>query len=559
MVDLSGLWGTEALLGPRLHGRLTLSHSAEKWDAEVAGAEAIGQHEGDWLVFDFPGGEGELRLKQEPDSGKLKAHWVQPPGITGGFSYATPVTLEPAGDGTWQAEVVPLDDRLELYMAVTQRDDESLGAFIRDPLANVGVFFPIGEVTVHGDTIMLQHSNDPGSHINCIYSQENGTLSTRLPFFPVDLTFTRRSRENASGFYPSTAALDKYEYRQPFPDIDGWATGSLAEEGFEEAPIVELVESILRTETTGLATPYIQGLLIARHGRLVLEEYFCGFDGDRPHDLRSATKSLATILAGIAIDRGAPLSPDMPVLAAFPEYSDVANKSASNERITLKHLLTMNSGLECDDDNDESLGNEDNMQSQQDQPDWYKYALDLPVVREPGEKAVYCSAGINLVGGMVRRAVKTWLPEFFRNYVASPLDFGPYHLQLTPTGDMYLGGGSYMRPRDFMKFGQLFLSGGMWNGKRVISESWVRESMQPHASLHAENDYGFGWHLTDYHVGERAYRAAYAAGNGGQLLIIVPNCDVVVMLTAANYANYPTWRRFRDELVPQQILTAVKP
>ena len=112
--------------------------------------------------------------------------------------------------------------------------------------------------------------------------------------------------------------------------------------------------------------------------------------------------------------------------------------------------MTMTSGYDCDDEDEPSPGNEDTMQSQESQPDWYKYTLDLPMVREPGERAVYCSAGMNLLGGVISHATGEWLPDFFRDNIALPLDFGRYHLQLMPppNDNLYLGGGSYMRPRD---------------------------------------------------------------------------------------------------------------
>src|ERR1700682_4983047 len=98
--------------------------------------------------------------------------------------------------------------------------------------------------------------------------------------------------------------------------------------------------------------------------------------------------------------------------------------------------------------------------------------------REPGgEHAIYCSADLNLVGGAVARATGKWLPEFFDENFARPVEFGPYHLNLMPTGEAYMGGGAYLRPRDELKLGQLYLNGGTWNGRRVVSKAWVEESI----------------------------------------------------------------------------------
>jgi CubicO group peptidase (beta-lactamase class C family) len=111
---------------------------------------------------------------------------------------------------------------------------------------------------------------------------------------------------------------------------------------------------------------------------------------------------------------------------------------------------------------DNSPGNEDARQRQTMQPDWYKYTLDLPMVHDPGgDQAVYCSVGMNLLGGIVRHATQTWLPEFFRENVATPLQIKSYYWNLMPNGEGYAGGGLYLRPRDQLKLGQLYLNGGV--------------------------------------------------------------------------------------------------
>ena len=276
--------------------------------------------------------------------------------------------------------------------------------------------------------------------------------------------------------------------------------------------------------------------------------------------MRSASKTLTTALVGVAMDNGAPFDVTTPVYSLFPQYDTLAHDDPRKRRITVEHLLTMTSGFECDDDDDASPGNEDNMQDQVEQPDWYKYALDLPMLREAGEKSVYCSAGINLLGGVISNTTSTWLPDFVHEHWALPLDFGRYHLVLMPGefGNMYMGGGSYLRPRDFMKLGQVFLAGGRWNGRQVVSKEWVERSLQPHSSLNEPDDYGYGWHFGEYNVAGQTYHRAEAGGNGGQFVIIMPELDMVVMFTAANYGDYRTWSKFRDELVPKFIIPAVR-
>jgi CubicO group peptidase (beta-lactamase class C family) len=266
-------------------------------------------------------------------------------------------------------------------------------------------------------------------------------------------------------------------------------------------PVAGLIEKIVTADPSDNPLD-IDSLLIARHGKLVLEEYFHGFDKEEPHDMRSASKTFAPILVGIARELGFTLSSDTPIYPLFSEDKPFPHWDPRKSHVTLKALMTMTSGFACDDNDEASPGNEDNMQSQTAQPDWYKYTLDLPMAAEPdGRHAVYCSADLNLVGGVVAHATDSWLPEFFDRYLARPLQFGTYHMNLMPTGEAYMGGGLYLRPRDELKLGQLYLSGGIWHATRIVSEDWIRQStiaystFDPQTSYDAPHEYGFGWHI----------------------------------------------------------------
>jgi CubicO group peptidase (beta-lactamase class C family) len=129
-------------------------------------------------------------------------------------------------------------------------------------------------------------------------------------------------------------------------------------------------------------------------------------------------------------------------------------------------------------------------------------------------------------------------------------------MNLTPTGEMYFGGGTRMRPRDLLKFGQLYLDGGVWNGQRIVTADWVRQSTTAYPPGLANAD-GLNWHLYQLRSANHTYREYEANGNGGQFLIVVPELDIAIVFTAGNYGMYGVWRKFRDEIVPQMILPAV--
>ena len=550
--DLVGLWGSERTFGPEARGELTIMQEGTSWRAMIGGIEAPVRFAGGALTFVLAGGRGEFRGRINRDATKINGHWIQPVTITSGNRYATPVELRLTQSKVWRGEVVPLEDRVSLYLVIRQQTDGSVGAFIRDPDRNAGRFIRINRVTRNSEDVRFI-DREGKELLSGRYDKQSGLLSIALPFYGATLDFTRRKPDEATGFYPRTPEVNQYVYHQPLVETDGWATASLTDAGLKQAPLSALVQRILQTKTDGVSTPYIQGLLIARKGKLVLEEYFYGFDKDHPHDMRSASKSLTAALVGIAIDRGARFDATTPVYSLFPQYNGFAHDDQRKRQVTVEHLLTMTAGFDCDD-NGSNPGNENVMQGQNEQRDWYKYTLDLPMARQPGERAVYCSGGINLLGGIISNTTRMWLPDFFNEHYASPLDIRRYYMNLMPEGQGYMGGGIQMRPRDFMKLGQLFLSDGRWNGRQVLSRQWVRRATESHSSLNRENDYGYAWHIIEYRVGGKTYRAFSAEGNGGQLLIAIPELDLLVMMAAGNYSDFPTWSKFRDELVPQFII-----
>ncbi len=316
--------------------------------------------------------------------------------------------------------------------------------------------------------------------------------------------------------------------------------------------------------TPSLSNPVnIHSLLIARHGKLVLEEYFYGFEKHRAHDMRSASKTYASVLVGMVHDHSPTFGPDSAVYPLFKKYEAFSNWDQRKAKMKVRDLLQMTTGYYCDDADDAAPGAEDNMQNQNKQPDWYKYTLDLPMASDPGgDQAVYCSIDSNLAMGTVRQVTGEWIPDFFNAHFAKPLQITSYFMNLMPTGEAYGGGGLYLRPRDELKLGQLYLSGGVWNGQRLVSEQWVRESLSLRAhfkqrmDIDVDHGYGYAWHTRPLQVGGRVVRDYYAGGNGGQLVIVIPDLDMVVAMNGGDYGEGRKFFRWEIELLPQYILAA---
>ena len=270
-------------------------------------------------------------------------------------------------------------------------------------------------------------------------------------------------------------------------------------------------------------------------------------------------------MLGAAMKRGAQLSPETRVYDLLSAMGPFANPHPGKARMTLAHLMTHTAGFINDD--------EIVMQTQKREPNWWKYTLDLPLGHEPGARYAYSSAGMNLMGAALTVGTRTWLPEFFDRTIARPLEFGTYFWNLMPTDEGYLAGGAYIRPRDLIKIGQVYLDGGTWNGARIVDSAWVTLSTSPHVDVspattgmsaeefpnyYLESQDGFAWHLYQTRVGERAYREYEANGNGGQFVIVIPELELVVTFTAGNYGQGGIWGRWRDNIVGATIIPAIR-
>jgi CubicO group peptidase (beta-lactamase class C family) len=430
------------------------------------------------------------------------------------------------------------------FLVVSRASDGTLRAFIRNPEYNDGARFGTRPLRDFGAT-----------------ASAAGTLTLqKLPPSERALSFHRATARDLRWYYPLPGP--HWTYAPPAPLGDGWRVGTPARAGMSVAPIADLMNGIAKLRTPALRSPYIQSIAIARRGTLVLDQYFYGFTAAMPHDVRSAGKSVTTLLVGRAMQDTKRFTPSSRVLAILHAFLPVKNDDGRKSRMTVRNLMTMASGLACDDNDDASPGNEDTMQSQPPGTDWYRYALDLPMVSEPGTRAVYCTAGINLLGAIVRTETQIPLNTYFAERFAAPMQFGTYAMWLMPppANGAYMGGGDYFRPRDFLKFGELLLHGGRWHTSQIVSPEWIRESMKPRTAPLGEGDrYGYGWHLTDVTVDGRTYRVINAGGNGGQLLIVVPQLDVDVMVTAGNYNQFPVWRKFLPEVVTAVVRSCSRP
>jgi CubicO group peptidase (beta-lactamase class C family) len=339
---------------------------------------------------------------------------------------------------------------------------------------------------------------------------------------------------------------------------DDWTKDTPSSVRISEGPLREMESAVLEMRK-------ITSVLIARHGRLVYESYFNDSGQSELQNTRSATKTVTSILVGIAIDKGLIPGVDARVFSYFPDRQPVKDPDDRKERITLEDFLTMSSILECDDSNMFSRGNEERMYVVE---DWVKFTIDLPVRGFPawttrpekspyGRSFSYCTAGSVVLGSVLERATKMPVQEFAREYLFTPLGIRKVDWQYTPLGTAMTGGGLSMRSRDLLKLAQLFLNNGDWNDNRLVSREWVETSTRQHVKVDDETEYGYLWWLRKLGTAQRKYQSILMQGNGGNKVAIVPELDIVAVLTSTNY-NTKGMHDQTDRLLNDYIIPAVQ-
>ena len=308
----------------------------------------------------------------------------------------------------------------------------------------------------------------------------------------------------------------------------------------------------------------VTSVLLARDGSIVYEQYFDEGGASALRNTRSATKTITGMLVGAAVDRGLVRS-DSHVLDYFHDRQPLLYPDPRKSKITVEDFLTMSSILECDDENSFSRGNEERMYLVE---DWVKFTLDLPIKGFPewqptpkkspyGRAFSYCTAGPTTLGPLLQRATKEPLQQFASRTLFEPLGISDARWQLTPQHDVMTGGGLQLTTRDLFKLAQLYLNGGKWNSRQIISATWVRESITPHVNVSPDIDYGYLWWLQNFHLGERNVHSWGMYGTGGNKVYVFPDLNAVVVVTTTNF-RVPHAGDLTDSLLTQLILPAVR-
>lgn len=341
---------------------------------------------------------------------------------------------------------------------------------------------------------------------------------------------------------------------------DGLATTTAAAAGLDTVLLGSLAARVADNTFQRMTS-----VVVALDGKLAYEGYFNGADRDRQHDARSATKTLAGMLVGLAIERGAIRGVDARVLDFFPDRRKaIKNPDPRKDAVTLEDLLTMSSLLECNDDNEYSSGNEERMYVSE---DWLGFFLDLPIKGFPPWETKpedspyhrsfsYCTAGVFALGAVLERATGRPVPELAREWLFAPLGIEQVTWHRSPLGITMMGGGTRLRSRDLLKLGMLYLAGGRWNGRQVVPQPWVETSTAAHAQASDTDTYGYLWWRRDFVSRGKAFPAYYMTGNGGNKVVVVPSAKLVAVITSTLY-NTRGMHQQSDKLLTDYVLAAL--
>lgn len=324
-----------------------------------------------------------------------------------------------------------------------------------------------------------------------------------------------------------------------FPTL-GWPTVIPEEQGVDSEKLAQGLRTIRANDTN------IHSLMLVRNGSVVVDAYFYPYDGSTVHDVASVTKSILTTLIGIAIDQGK-LSLDDPVLSFFPDRQ-IANRDQWKEQMTVRHLASMSSGLDCTEQMDEATLNEMRLT-----PDWVQFALDRKMVAEPGTQFEYCSPGMHLLSAILQRATGMTALDFATQYLFDPLGIHEVRWLVDPQGYNFGWSHLFLYPSDLAKIGLLWLNLGMWDGQQLVSRDWVEQSVTVQMKTQeSAGDYGYGWWVA------RGAATSYSAqGRGGQSITVVPALHTITVTTGDGFTLDQVLPLLRSALVdPEQPLPA---
>jgi Beta-lactamase len=360
-----------------------------------------------------------------------------------------------------------------------------------------------------------------------------------------------------------------YQYEIPEQVDDGFETASLTDVSLNEIYLGQMMDYLEERDHR------IHSILILKDKKLVFEEYFSDyqystnppgsngpftqFDRNERQFLASETKSITSVVVGLAIDNGFINSVDDKVKDYFPTYDFMTGEKAD---ITIKDMLTMSSGLPFDEST-YPYGDERNGVTQLfTSSDPIRWVLEQDMDYSPGTTFFYNSGTTNVLAAIVEEASGMYFYEFLNNNLFFPLGIADedYLIELLSSGRSFASGGLHMGARDLLKVGYLFLNDGKWGDEQIISEEWITESTDAHIETHGRTlpdaeTYGYQWWNRTFSANGNEYECFFSAGWGGQYMFIFPEQDLIIQFFSGYFLTNQTV--VPEDLVEDYILPAI--
>jgi len=349
---------------------------------------------------------------------------------------------------------------------------------------------------------------------------------------PYWITLNNRSQSRWITF--STAQQLKpceYSYQAPSKLNDGWDVSSLRNEGVDTNRITAMMNTLLADDL-----PNIHSVLLIKNGKLVLEEYFNGYSREIKQIIASVTKSITSILVGVAIDKQMIGSTNERVYKFFPEYKGTRWIDQKHD-ITIKHVLTMAAGVDWDEITflHPHPQNPNTLMYKSDHP--VGYVLDKKQIDQPGSRWRYNSGLTVILGGILKNTTGQYADKFAEQYLFKPMGITDYLWLKHPDGTIYTHGDLFLKPRDMAKIGYLMLNQGKWQNNQIVSKAWVIESTAKHIDTFRGYGYGYQWRVGKTFICDQEIEAFWASGTGGQKIYVFPKLDLVAVITSKTFGN----------------------
>ncbi len=323
--------------------------------------------------------------------------------------------------------------------------------------------------------------------------------------------------------------------RKSIPELP-FAT--LEKAGFNRDSIQNLLDLIHATPPNDF-----RGLVVIKNNQIVIEEYFSTYWRNTVHDVRSAGKSITSLLLGVAMNDGLIESLDQDIYSFFPKdkYPTINEDYRS---ITLRHLLNMSSGLDADTDDSRTTGHAVNWIALD---DWKEVILNVPLDGKPGKRWVYADINAVLIGAVIEELTGVSLRDYADKKVFAPLGIKQYYWYTNESNQTGAAGNIYLTALDFAKLGVLITNEGKWKGEQIVSPAYLDELSSPVFDLSEDNPFADHyvnlWYQSNRTFGENEVNYLFASGNGGNHLVIIPEKEMVVALISSAYGPGPGHRR----------------